>query len=56
MSVVFVMAPVALALAAVAVTAFIWAARQGQYDDVDTPPQRMLLDDQPLRDSAVKND
>lgn len=46
MSVVFVMAPIALVLAAVAVAAFIWAARDGQFDDTETPAHRVLFDDQ----------
>ncbi len=50
MSVVFVMAPIALVLAAVAVTAFIWAARDGQFDDTETPAHRMLFDDLEKRD------
>ena len=50
MSVVFVMAPVALVLAAAAVTAFIWAARDGQFDDTETPAHRMLFEDQEAKD------
>ncbi len=45
MSVLYVMVPAALLLGGVALAAFIWAARRGQYDDVDTPPHRMLHDD-----------
>ena len=41
--------PVALLVAAAAVVAFIWAARTDQYEDLDTPPRRMLLDDPPMR-------
>lgn len=41
--------PVALLVAAAAVVAFIWAARTDQYEDLDTPPRRMLLDDAPVR-------
>lgn len=48
MSVVFIMAPAALALAAVAIAAFMWAARDGQFDDVDTPPHRVLFDETPV--------
>lgn len=47
MSVLFLMVPAALALAAGAITAFVWAARNGQFDEVDTPPVRILLDDRP---------
>ncbi len=41
--------PVALLVAAGAVAAFIWAARTDQFEDLDTPPRRMLLDDPPER-------
>lgn len=45
--------PVALIVAAAAVAAFAWAARSDQYEDLDTPPRRMLLDDPPVRDAGV---
>jgi cbb3-type cytochrome oxidase maturation protein len=45
MSVLFVAVPVAVLLACAGVMAFLWAARHGQLDDLDTPPLRMLLDD-----------
>lgn len=45
MSVVFVMVPVALLLAAAAVVGFVWASRDGQFDDVDTPQHRVLFDE-----------
>ena len=48
MSVLFLVIPIALLLAGLAVGAFIWTARSGQLDDVDTPPLRMLLDDEPV--------
>jgi cbb3-type cytochrome oxidase maturation protein len=41
--------PVALLVAAGSVAAFIWAARTDQFEDLDTPPRRMLLDDPPER-------
>lgn len=40
--------PLALACAAAAVVAFRWAARSGQFDDLDTPPLRILVDDEGL--------
>lgn len=48
MTLLFIALPVALAIAACAVAAFAWAARNDQYDDLDTPPRRMLLDDEPM--------
>ena len=45
MSVLFLVLPLALVLVAVAVGAYVWSARQGQFDDLDTPAHRMLHDD-----------
>lgn len=47
MSVLFIALPVALALAGLAILAFTMSARGGQFDDLDTPPLRMLFDDPP---------
>lgn len=47
MSIIYVLVPVASLLAAAAVWAFIRAVRGGQFDDLDTPPVRMLHDDEP---------
>lgn len=47
MSVLYLVVPLAIVLAAAAVIAFIWSVRRGQYDDVDTPASRMLHDDLP---------
>ncbi len=46
MSVIYLVFPLALILAAVAVAAFIWATRSGQFDDMETPAMRMLHDDE----------
>lgn len=45
MSVLFIVVPLAIVFAAVAVGVFIWAARSGQFDDVQTPGVRVLFDD-----------
>jgi cbb3-type cytochrome oxidase maturation protein len=45
MSILFVLIPLAVALLALAVWAFFWAVRGGQFDDLDTPAVRILLDD-----------
>ena len=54
MSVIYFMIPVALFLAGLAVWAFILATRSGQFDDLDTPPIRVALDDDstPIAPSA----
>ena len=45
MEVIFIVLPLALTLAAVACAAFYWAVQRGQYDDLDTPPLRILVED-----------
>lgn len=45
MSVLFVAIPIALVISAIAVIAFVNQVRSGQFDDLETPPRRMLFDD-----------
>lgn len=45
METVFVLLPLALLIATIAVGFFIWAAMSGQFDDLDTPAVRILFDD-----------
>ena len=45
MSILYLVLPLALVLVAAAVLAFSWAARRGQFDDMETPALRMLHDD-----------
>lgn len=52
MSVIFVMLPVAMALAGVALAAFFWAAHRGQFDDLETPAYRVLFEDPPTQKSV----
>jgi len=44
-SVLYVLVPLVLLLVLVAVIAYLWAARRGQFDDLDTPALRALHDD-----------
>lgn len=49
MSVLYLLVPLALVLAGVGLLGFRWAVRSGQFDDVETPAIRMLLDDEEPR-------
>jgi cbb3-type cytochrome oxidase maturation protein len=49
METIFVLLPLALLIAAIAVGLFIWAAKSGQFDDLDTPAVRILFDDEEPR-------
>ena len=58
METIFVLLPLALLIAVIAVGFFIWAAKTGQFDDMETPAVRILFDDEEPRrpaqaDSAV---
>lgn len=46
MSALFVVIPLAILVSAAAVGAFVWSVRRGQLDDLDTPAQRMLEEDE----------
>ena len=46
MNIVYFMLPVAIALGAIGLGAFIWAVRSGQFKDLDTPARRILFDDE----------
>lgn len=48
MTTLYVVLPLALLIASLAVLAFAWTVRSGQLDDVDTPPRRILFDDEKL--------
>lgn len=45
MSVIYIVLPLAILIAAIAVGGFLWATRRGQFDDLSTPAIRALHDD-----------
>lgn len=54
MSILYVLIPLALLLLGGAVWAFFWAVGSGQFDDLDTPAMRVVMDDdrQPKSDNS----
>jgi len=52
MSVIYILLPLAVILASIALFAFIRAVKNGQFDDLDTPAHRILHDedDEPSRE------
>lgn len=44
MEALYIMIPLTLLLSGSALVACIWAIKKGQFDDVDTPPLRILND------------
>lgn len=57
MNILYVLIPLALIILAVAAWAFFWAVGSGQFDDMDTPALRIVMDDdkKPPQDLSHKN-
>ena len=53
MEVIVVLLPLALLLGLFFLAAFVWSAKKGQYDDLETPRFRMLLDDQKISNKKL---
>jgi cbb3-type cytochrome oxidase maturation protein len=47
MNALFLLIPLSLVLVGLAVASFFWAVHAGQFDDLDSPAYRILLDDSP---------
>ncbi len=45
MNIIYVLIPLGLLLLVAAVWAFFWAIKSGQFDDLESPAWRILLDD-----------
>lgn len=45
MTILYLLIPLAVVLIAVAVAFFIWTVRTGQYEDMEGPAYRILMDD-----------
>ncbi len=49
MNILLALVPISLILLGLAIYAFVWAVRNGQYDDLDTPALDILVDRAPDR-------
>lgn len=54
MDIVFILVPLTLLLALLALGAYFWAVKSGQFDDLETPSLRVLFDDEDK--SSAKNE
>lgn len=45
LSILYLLIPLSLLLVGLAVAIFFWAVKSGQFDDLEGPAQRVLLDD-----------
>lgn len=53
MTILLLLIPISLALLGVAVWAFVWAVRGGQFDDLDSAALDILTEDRPPAAGAV---
>ena len=53
MNILLVLIPISLLLLGAAIWAFVWAVKGGQYDDLDTPPLDILVDDEKPKQAAA---
>jgi cbb3-type cytochrome oxidase maturation protein len=57
MNIIYLLLPLALLLVLVFVIFYLWAVKRDQFEDLETPARRILLDDKPPRpptDSSEK--
>jgi len=45
MNILYLLIPLALVLLGIAIWAFMWAVRSGQFEDLEGPAHRILMDD-----------
>jgi len=54
MNILYLLLPLALLLALVFVLFFLWATRHNQFDDLESPARRILLEDHPPQNPTDK--
>ncbi|WP_018232816.1 cbb3-type cytochrome oxidase assembly protein CcoS [Thioalkalivibrio thiocyanodenitrificans] len=45
MDILYLLIPLGMVFLAIVIAAFLWAVRSGQYEDLDGPAHRILMDD-----------
>ena len=58
MDILYLLIPMSVVLVALIVAAFLWAIRSGQFDDLEGPAHRILMDDEdrPPQSTSRDND
>lgn len=54
MDIIFLLIPLSLVLIAIIAAVLLWAVRSGQYDDLEAPRHRILMDDDGIVDTQDK--
>ena len=45
MAILFYLVPISILILGIAIVAFFWAVKHGQFDDLDSPAHKIVLDD-----------
>ncbi len=54
MEILYLLVPLAVILAGVIVWAFLWSIRSGQFDDLEGPAHRILMDEDEPRSPSIQ--
>ena len=49
MEILYILIPLGLLVLGIAIWAFLWAVKTGQFDDMEGPAHRILMDDDDIR-------
>ena len=55
MEILYLLVPLAMLLVAVIVVVFFWAVRSGQFDDLEGPAHRIIMDDDRSEETKKKD-
>jgi cbb3-type cytochrome oxidase maturation protein len=56
MTILLMLIPLGLVILAVAVAVFVWAVRNGQFEDLEGEGERILFDDRPLPAPRIRGE
>ncbi len=51
MSVIIILITVSICIAGAFLLAFFWSVKNGQFDDIESPAERMLFENKPIKDN-----
>lgn len=55
MTILLLLIPISIVLLGIAIAAFVWAVRSGQFDELETPPLDILREDPPPSEAASED-
>lgn len=56
MTILLLLIPISVLLLGIAIVAFVWAVRSGQFDELETPPLDILREDPPSQPRVESSD